>query len=1049
MGFKCAHFADIHFRGLSRHEEYREVFESIFKSLREIELDAIFIGGDIVHSKTQGISPELIEILVWWFKGLAEIAPTHIILGNHDGLILNKDRQDAITPVIEAINDNRLHLYKWTGKYPIEGHNVSWCVFSCFDEESWKDLKPDPENISIALFHGPVQGSKIDSDWDITDSDQVNSDFFKDYDFAFLGDIHKKQFLVDDKRIAYPGSTIQQNYGEDVEKGFLVWDIEDRDNFKVDFVKVENRRSFYTINWEGDVESTLKQVSDDMTFGRFRIRSSVVIPQSEIKQLFNEIRETYKATEVVFKWDIEDNKDEKISLGDTVLDKEDLSDPSIHVKLMNEYTKTFVLSEDERDILEDLTKRIASESSRHENKKNLKWSLKKIKFDNTFGYGNGNVIDFDKITGITGLFGKNRIGKSSIPGTLMYGLFNTTDRGAIKNLHIINSRKGFCNVTVDLGVNGKPYRVERQSVKHTSRAGKTSASTSLNMWKLAPDGTNLEDLSGEQRRETEKDLKALVGTSEDFLLTSLASQGGMNNFIKNGATVRKSILTKFLDLGIFDDMLNIAKNEFSELKGSMKSAPDRDWATIIRNKRSDLNLFLNERTEVEEQSKNIREKIDSIKLLLATHENSESFTEDEIKEQKSLIETLESRSKSMQEKIILISDKISEIENHLSKISQIRDQFPIEELKEELEQQKEIESNLQSLEHSIEKEKTLLKNHKKSASTLEVVPCGDSFPKCKFIKDSHIAKNKIPEQEAKVKEASSNISAIKRNLKKILGQSLEEKVKKYEDILKKESDYKLKKSTIVVSLRELEVEDANISQDTLEAKKKLSKMKLNATESSESNEINRLKNLLKSLTERANFLDSERLSLSEKIGLTQQQLTDSEKEKEKYSELKKKWNVYNAFLQAVDKKGIPLRIMSAQLPRINSEISKILHGVTEFTIDIETEDNSNSLDVFINYGDSKRIIECASGMEKMIASLAIRVALINVSNLPKSDLLIIDEGFGTLDDGNIEACSRLLISLKKWFKCILVISHIDAIKDVVDNVLDIRSKGKNSLVVYE
>jgi len=1025
------------------------VFEDIFESLREMDLDAIFVGGDIVHSKTQGISPELIEILVWWFKGLAAIAPTHIILGNHDGLILNKDRQDAITPVIEAIGDDRLHLYKQSGVYPLTGHNVSWCVFSCFDEESWADLKPDPENISIALFHGPVQGSKIDSDWDITEFDQIKSDFFKEYDFAFLGDIHKQQFLVDDKRIAYPGSIIQQNYGEDIEKGFLVWDIEDRDNFTVEFFPVANKRSFYTISWEGDVESTLSNIDESMIYGRFRFRSSTVIPQSEIKQLFNEVREIYKATEVVFKWDIEDKKEEKISIGDTILDKGDLSNPATHTKLMIEYTKTFVLTDDERDILEDMTKRVASEASRDESKKNLSWSLKKLKFDNTFGYGNGNVIDFDKITGITGIFGKNRIGKSSIPGTLMYGLFNTTDRGSIKNLHIINSRKGFCKVEIDLAVNGKPYRIERHSAKHTNRAGKTSASTSLNMWKLDPDGNSLEDLSGEQRRETDKDLKTLVGTAEDFLLTSLASQGGMNNFIKNGATVRKSILTKFLDLSVFDNMLNIAKNEFSELKGSMKSAPDRDWATIIRNKRVDLEMLVSERTEVEEQSKNIREEIDSIKLLLATHENSEAFTEDEIDDQKKLIQLLTNRSKSMQEKIISVSDKISDIESHLSKISQIREQFPIEELKENLDQQKEIETNLQEIQHALEKEKTLLKNQKKCASTLEVVPCGDSFPTCKFIRDSHVAKSKIPEQETKVKEVSFNCSAIKRNLKKILGEALEDKVKKYEDILKKESDSKLEKSSILVSLRELEVEDASINQDIAEAKKKLSKMRLNATQSSEATEITRLKNKLKSLTEGANFLDADRLSLSEKIGLTQQQLTDSEEEREKFSELKKKWNAYNAFLQAVDKKGIPLKIMSAQLPLINSEIDKILQGAVEFTIEIEAEYKTNALDVFIDYGDSKRIIECASGMEKMIASLAIRVALINVSNLPKSDLLIIDEGFGTLDDGNIEACSRLLISLKKWFKCILVISHIDAIKDVVDNVLDIRSKGKNSLVVYE
>ena len=154
-------------------------------------------------------------------------------------------------------------------------------------------------------------------------------------------------------------------------------------------------------------------------------------------------------------------------------------------------------------------------------------------------------------------------------------------------------------------------------------------------------------------------------------------------------------------------------------------------------------------------------------------------------------------------------------------------------------------------------------------------------------------------------------------------------------------------------------------------------------------------------------------------------------------------------MQGVDKKGIPLKIMSSQLPVINAEIEKILHGVVEFTVEIEAENSSNALDVFINYGDSRRIIECASGMEKMLSSLAIRVALINVSNLPKSDILIIDEGFGALDDGNIEACSRLLISLKKWFRHILVISHIDAIKDTVDNVFDIQSKGKNSLIVYE
>jgi exonuclease SbcC len=85
-------------------------------------------------------------------------------------------------------------------------------------------------------------------------------------------------------------------------------------------------------------------------------------------------------------------------------------------------------------------------------------------------------------------------------------------------------------------------------------------------------------------------------------------------------------------------------------------------------------------------------------------------------------------------------------------------------------------------------------------------------------------------------------------------------------------------------------------------------------------------------------------------------------------------------------------------------------------------------------------------MEKMMASLAIRVALINVSTLTKTNILIIDEGFGALDETNIEACTRLLKSLKKWFRNILVISHVDSIKDAVDNSLEIVKNEKDANV---
>lgn len=134
-----------------------------------------------------------------------------------------------------------------------------WCVFSCFDEENWNIVKPT-DNISIALFHGAVAGSLTDIDWSL--DGEVPVSFFDAFDFGLLGDIHKRQFLNSKKTVAYCGSTIQQNYGEDGEKGFLVWDIRSKDDFDVEFYPVKNNYQFVTVEWRGDVEKTVKACAE-------------------------------------------------------------------------------------------------------------------------------------------------------------------------------------------------------------------------------------------------------------------------------------------------------------------------------------------------------------------------------------------------------------------------------------------------------------------------------------------------------------------------------------------------------------------------------------------------------------------------------------------------------------------------------------------------------------------------------------------------------------------------------------------------------------------
>ena len=977
---------------------------------------------------------------------MANICPTHVILGNHDGLILNKHRQDAITPIVNALNNPNIYLYKESGTYPTGVPGFNWSVFSCFDEENWPNVKPVPGEINIATFHGGVNGSTTDIEWNI--EGDVDVEFFEGYDFVMLGDIHKLQYLDTEKRIAYPGSTIQQNYGEDPGKGYLFWEIESRDKFNSTFYEIPHSKPFVTIDWTGDIKETVELAKREPDYARFRIRTNSPISQAEIKHLHSAIKETKFATEIVFKHD-HHVETSKIQTSSGELSTKDLRDEATQVSLAKEFYKDLDLSDEEWDRITKLIQKYIQRATREDSIRNIKWSLKRLEFDNTFAYGKDNVIDFDTLNGITGLFGRNRSGKSSIPGTLMFNLFNTTDRGPIKNLHIINSRKGHCVARATISANGKNYKIERQAVKKTNRKGQESAVTHLNLSEIDEQGVEVRDLNGEQRRETEKTLRTIVGTADDFLMTSLASQGEMNNFIKHRATQRKNILTKFLDLEIFDEMYALAKDDSAAIKGQLSNVPDRDWDILVAEKRSERRRLKKERTEAETRIAKLRLQLQEMKIALATSDSKDLVTAADIEKQEQTIQAARTKLEALSQKSNDLMDEITTAQTKIETISAIKDQFPIDDLRERLLAQQDLERTLLSLTHDHSTEKTLLKTQSKSVKLLEEVPCGDQFPTCKFIKDSHKNKKKLEEQKKVVTDMLEKVRAARKSLNVLKKEDLVEKIEKYDKILERSSKLHIELGDNRLELSRTNNKKKSLKENIDDAVTELQTMKMRVSDSDEADKVSAAKKEIDRVTVDINTQDAQRIKLTETIGHLEAEIEKLLDEKKKYGDLIVQWRAYDMFMNAVSKKGIPLQIMSSQLPLINEEISKILQGVVGFTVELEATPGSNDMDIFINYGDSKRIIECASGMEKMMASLAIRVALINVSSLPKTDLPIIDEGFGALDEMNVESCNRLLASLKKWFRNILVISHVDAVKDGVDNVLDITQHNKNAKVIYE
>lgn len=846
--------------------------------------------------------------------------------------------------------------------------------------------------------------------------------------------------------VAYPGSTVQQNYAEDTVHGYLLWEIVGRDDYDVRFCELPNPRPYVTIEWQGDMSGTVQYAKRTFSPGsRFRVYSHDSLSQKDVVEITSALKEALQATEVTFKTDQHVRRDIIISSGTTQVVKEDLRNPDVLVRLLKEYHHEAGVHEDTWLNVHELVRGYLAQTGAEEIIRNTKWSLRHLKFDNTLAYGEGNVINFEGMNGIVGIFGPNRSGKSSVVGTIMYALFNSTDRGSIKNLHVINARRPYCYTRAIVNVNSVDYVIERQTVKNEDKRGKVNASTALNVFRME-DGEAV-DLAGEQRNDTEKVIRKLIGSADDFLLTSLSAQDEIKLFISQGSTRRRQILARFLDLDIFDRMYDMAKNDLNATKAVMRSLPDRDWMALDAQCYQQIEACDDQIEEKDGKLSELRDQLESLRRSLAAHQDFTPVTRTQVESQRTRVEALSRQVDELAARIDAGKDVIAQIVARSEKIVELQQEHNLPELKRRLEAFRTLEASVIALKHAHEKEASTLKQQERSLKILDDVPCGDQFPSCKFIKDAHLLKDKVDPQREKARQALEKLQRADEALQVLKRENLADKVNKIEQLNEMHSRLQVEASTKKVELMRHETNLDSMIASLEPARAKLEELE-EALKNEENAEVVALRSEIDALQAASRRLDTEKLALATERGRIQMVLEKHAHERAKREETLKKMRAYELITLAFSRRGIPSVITSSQLPIINAEVAKILHGIVDFTVELETDDDSDSMEVYINYGDSRRIIELGSGMEKMIASVAIRVALINVSSLPKTDMFVIDEGFGALDDAGVEACNRLLTSLKRYFKTVIVITHVEGVKDAADLVIEVTKNEKDARVTY-
>ena len=1078
---KILQFSDVHIRLNSRHEEYRKVFEKLYAAIQSLPEDSIVVCcGDVFHQKVN-LSPESISLASELFTKIASIKPLIVIPGNHDALLTNRNRLDSLTPVIENIGSTNIYYVKDSGLYAFG--DILFNHFSAFDDSEKYILDKDiPSSLKakyskiIGLYHGPVSGMKTALGHEIKDI-RVKAEMFDGQSFALLGDIHLKQdvFIYDSNKGEYKkypiirqaGSVTQQDFGETVDgHGYSIWDVKTNSYEHFD---IPNDFAQITLNVkDGEIKESIDSLPKTP---KIRIFYSNTSP-TQLKEIYIKIGEKCSPPEIIsYKLNTEELVGDKDS---KKLGVDDLSDLETQKDLLRKYFKD--IPEVTEEVLEEIFnihQLTLSKIGDVQLSKEVNWEPKKLKFSNMFSYGENNEIDYDKMNGIIGIFGKNAAGKSTTNYVLSFCLFDkcpvATEAG-----DIMNSSTKKMEARFDFTIGDQKYYIEKRSEKDK----KGNCPVKINFKKVVSE-TEVIDLEGENRAGTNENIRKMVGNYDDFLLTTLSILGSKaKNLIEMGQSERKELLGRFTGLDIFDKLNKIAKEDAKEVLTKVKllnrsaieteiSSYKEEISTREGKELEDSKKRLDIQSRLDDLSEKILELSKTMKKIDLVETNEEVLLSgiEEIKNNKS------SKQRLIEESVRTIAGLESQIKEKESKKAELEAQkipiveegkrIDIEKLKSRQVEEDSKKKKLDSIRLDIEKLKSSVRNKLEKLKHLENHKYDPNCKFCvdnEFVKDALKAKTELESDKLSVKELLETEKAIVESLDSTLKDDFDKYLhvkNKYTTLISSINSVsdEISKLQKQISDTQTKIASVNISEYDIKIEKiknQIEKLKENQQTITENKKI---ENYIKNLTVEKNSIVSEinqhdRLSKENSVRLnTVKSLLElTNKKIEDVKNVEKQALAYTNYLKSTHKDGISFKLLGEILPKIEDETNEILSKIVDFRVSLKA--NDGDIDIRICYGDKNWKIELTSGMERFISSIALRVSLINVSRIPKPSFIVIDEGFGALDPEKLGVMSALFDYLKTQFKFVLVISHLDSIKDYVDDIIDITKEDGFSQVKY-
>ena len=1032
------HISDVHIRNLKRHAEYEQVFERLYEKIKQNREDSIiYIGGDIAHSKTD-MSPELVDQTSRFLKSLSEICPTIVITGNHDCNLNNLNRLDVLTPIINNLNLPNLHYLKRSGVYDIADMSfVVWDVWE--DEEDYIKASDFEADTKVVLYHGTVDRSKTDVGFSLPG--KVTIDYFDGYDLGLIGDIHKRQYLDKEKTIAYCGSLIQQNHGESIGHGYLLWEVETK---KSEYIEIPNDYGYYTIDIDKGIVPDVKGMPKK---ARLRVRVSNT-NGIELKKALAIIHHRYGIKDVtITKVDRRDvgNSDSEMVIGD-------VNDTDYQYELIEDYLKRNHAITDETLVkIKKLNEEINNELPPARVKRNINWKLKHFEFSNMFCYGENNYVDFTQLDGIVGMFAPNASGKSTLLDALSFCLFDITSR-TTRAASVLNNRKNnfYCKVNFEVG--GLDYFIERKASK---RARDGHVKVNVNFWMIDDKGQTI-SLNGDQRRTTNYNINQVVGTYEDFILSTLSTQNNFTVFIDKTQKERKELLSTFMGTDIFDSLYQSANDKISETQTLLRDFSKVDYSKNLAELQKQTTLLQVKQTDLLSKKEKQVEKQNKLNNKIIKLTKKLKVVDDNIQDIDKLEKDLISQSSDFKEVIKDIDKTFSEfndISNLLDEIETTITQYESDNINEQYSEFQTLQQSRDEFQIEIDKLKVEVRNKLDKTEKLKGVTWDED---CEHCMSNPLTLDAIETEKNLEKDKELAAAYLEKKNK------MDEKIEALNPIIEQKEKYDEYKSSLVeAEFRERELKtnlqyfkerkkNINSSIETIEQDiKQYNEQKSNIKYNKKIKEdIQVVQNDLDDVEDVIVNLTSDITEVHADIKVGDSEMKNINNKIKEIEELENKNQAYRYYLDAVRRDSVPYELLEKAIPTIEGEINNILGQLVDFQMSLEMD--GKNINSNIVYDDVNQWpLELSSGMERFISSLAMRVGLINVSNLPRSNFLAIDEGWGTMDSDNINSVYNLFQYLKTQFQFALIVSHVDSMRDAVDTLLEITKDTEYSKIKFD